>query len=116
MTSFSDLKKELIKQKSAIEKKNGTVLVANTNPSPSEITAGIENIPAIDFTLTNATEEDVRQGKTFYSGNATIKTGSALMNQEEFIALFAYPDNTQSHEDKIYFTFPNHITKTRKYF
>ncbi len=45
MTALETLKQELLAQKAAIEAKGGTVIVKNTYPSPSEITAGIATIP-----------------------------------------------------------------------
>ena len=115
MEAFSTLKDELLKQKSVIEKMYGTVNVANTNPSPSEITAGIESIPFVNLSDATATELDVKQGKTFYSGDATLKTGIAVINQDEIHALFAYPENTESYEDQIYFSIPEELTNVKRY-
>lgn len=76
MESLQTIKLELISQKAAIENKGGNVNVANTNPSPSEITAGIKSIPVPNLAAATATEEDVAAGKTFFSGNSTIKLGT----------------------------------------
>ncbi len=46
MNSLESLKNELLLQKQAIESLGGKVIVANQNPSPAEITAGIKTIPA----------------------------------------------------------------------
>ena len=56
MTALEELKQELINQKNAIESKGGTVIVANTYPSPAEITAGIKTIPT---TSTNSSGPSV---------------------------------------------------------
>lgn len=76
MDSLEILKQELLSQKDEIVSKGGTVTVASVNPSPSEITAGIKTIIVPDLTGATATVEDVILGKTFYSGNGTIKTGT----------------------------------------
>lgn len=44
MNSLETIKEQLLAQKALIESLGGTVNVANTNPSPSEITAGIATI------------------------------------------------------------------------
>lgn len=76
MTNLELLKTELKTQKKEIEDKGGTVIVANSNPSPSEITAGIKSIEVPDMTLATATAKDVVEGKTFYATNKTLKTGT----------------------------------------
>ena len=45
MSDFNDVCRYFRLQKTAIEGKGGTVSVANTNPSPSELLAGIQSIP-----------------------------------------------------------------------
>lgn len=75
MSNLESLKQELITQKAEIESKGGSVSVANTNPSPSEITAGIKTIAVANLTDASATIEDVASGKTFYSGDNVLKTG-----------------------------------------
>ncbi len=76
MTSIEQLKQELLTQKAVIETKGGTVTPAHTNPSPAEITAGINSIPVLDMSNATATEEDVITGKTFYAVSGELKTGS----------------------------------------
>lgn len=75
MENLEILKLELLSQRTEIENKGGVVNVANTNPSPSEITAGIKTIAVPDFTSATATVEDVVDGKTFYAGNGNMKVG-----------------------------------------
>lgn len=77
MNSLETLKQELINQKTALESKGVTLTLANTNPSPSEITSGINAIETADFSQATATETDVIAGKTFYAGNSTLKTGTS---------------------------------------
>lgn len=79
MESLEILKQELITQKAEIEQKGGTVIVGSLNPSPSEITAGIKTITVPDLTAATATAQDVAEGKTFYSGNNTIKVGTQII-------------------------------------
>ena len=76
MSSIETLKNELIYQKGAIESKGGTVLVAGTNPSPTEISAGIDSIQAANVGSATATPEDVLEGKTFFAGDNEIKQGT----------------------------------------
>jgi len=78
MSSLEALKQELLTQRSLIESKGGTVEVAHTNPSPSEITAGINTIQAPNMTLATATEENVLEGKTFYFRTYTKPSAAAL--------------------------------------
>lgn len=80
MNSLETLKQELINQKNALSSKGVEITIANTNPSPSEITAGINSIEHVDFTQATATENDVLSGKTFYAGNSTLKTGVSAIN------------------------------------
>ena len=75
MDSLQRIKVELLSQKIAIEEKGGIVNIANSNPSPSEITAGINSIIIPDLTAATATENDVVAGKTFFSGDGIIKLG-----------------------------------------
>ena len=93
MESLERLKVELVSQKLAIEAKGGTVVVANSNPSPSEITDGIKSITIPDLTAATATESDVVAGKTFFSGDGTIKLG-----EKEFPNLYLA---TASAEDVV---------------
>ena len=75
MESLERLKVELLSQQLAIEEKGGKVVVANSNPSPSEITDGIRSIEMPDLSASTATPQDVLAGKTFFSGNGVIKVG-----------------------------------------
>lgn len=106
MNSLEQLKSELLEQKSAIEEKGGTVTVANTNPSPSEITAGIKSIvipsvpdtptepdtpnpPSIDLSAATATEGDVISGKTFFAVDSSIRAGTLVaFSQTDLYRLF----------------------------
>ena len=76
MNNLETLKQELLNQKSALEGKGFSVSVANLNPSPSEITATLNQLP--NLSLADATVTDVAEGKTFYSGNGELKTGEAV--------------------------------------
>lgn len=78
MQQIEQLKQELIKQKAAIENKKGKVVVKNLNPSPSEITDGINTIINSDFNFTQATatEDSVLKGKTFFNSSGELKTGT----------------------------------------
>lgn len=96
-TSLDQLKQELLTQKSAIEAKGGTVSTTYTNPSPAEITAGINSISILDTSSATATEADVLKGKTFYAGTSSIKTGTLETISEDDIKLLfnnVTPDTT----------------------
>ena len=114
MNNLELLKQELLSQKDLIEKRGGVVVQAGTNPSPAEITEAIKTIAGSDLTLATAVEEDVRYGKTFYSGSPELKTGSANMDTESFNHIFTYVANEQSCDGDIYFTLPNHITSIKE--
>ena len=75
MNSLETLKHELITQKQLLEEKGFEVTTNHTHPSPAEITTAIDNIN-INFPSTTALPEDVRLGKTFYSQDSNIKTGT----------------------------------------
>lgn len=79
MNNLESLKEELIAQKTAIESKGGNVAVLNLNPSPSEITDGINTIVVPEVNSANAEVGDVRAGKTFFAGSNAIKTGTLNM-------------------------------------
>ena len=113
--SLSELKAELINQKEAIESKFGTVTVSNLNPSPSEITAGINTIPAINTSLANATESDVLYGKTFYSGSATLKTGTATDLSSELMQIYFYTDKSADFSTRVTYNTPSTITRIKSY-
>lgn len=115
MDALTSLKEELKKQKEIIEKMDGKVIVANTNPSPSEITSGIQSIPSVDLSGSTATESDVKYGKTFYSGNAIIKTGTATIDTDSLDALFMAPYETNVFENEIYYAVPSFATDIKKY-
>lgn len=81
MTSLEELKQELINQKNEIEAKGGTVIVANTYPSPAEITAGIKTITAStnsgDTTVT-ITSANTQNSATSLNGNEDSNTISSV--------------------------------------
>lgn len=81
MTSLEELKQELINQKNEIEAKGGTVIVANTYPSPAEITAGIKTITAStnsgDTTVT-ITSANTQNSATSLNANEDSNTISSV--------------------------------------
>ena len=113
--SLNDLKTEIINQKQAIEGKFGTVTVANNNPSPSEITAGINTIPAINTSLATATESDVLVGKTFYSSSTTLKTGTATDLSSELMKVYFFSDKSRDFTTRITYNTPASVTRVRSY-
>lgn len=115
MSALNDLKEELIKQKKVIEKMYGTVNISNTNPSPSEITKGIESIPSVDLSFSNATEEDVKQGKTFYSGSPELRTGTAVFDPNSTNVIFMATEEQVDTEEEYFFTIPSYLNKVSKY-
>ncbi len=115
MNNLDTLKQELITQKEQIERMSGVVRVAGTNPSPSEITAGIKTIPSSDLTMSTATEADVKQGKTFFSGNSELKTGTAIIDSESIHHLFMTDYSTISAEEPVYYACPNTLKVLRRY-
>lgn len=115
MENLETLKKELLNQKALIEKLSGIVTVANQNPSPFEITEGIKTLPSNDLTDATATEADVAQGKTFYSGNATLKMGTAIFDKELINALFMTNEKTVSYDGDIYYAIPDGQKSIKKY-
>lgn len=78
MERIEELKQELLNQKKEIEAKHGQVNVANLNPSPSEITAGIKTILSAEGELKEITakNQDVLQGKKFMTSAGKIEEGS----------------------------------------
>lgn len=116
MTSIEQLKQELLTQKSTIETKGGVVTTAYTNPSPAEITAGINTIPTIDHSLANATEGDVVSGKTFYSINSTLKTGTLTAYSAQELKILFNNSTTPADATKMDYYVPQGTKKLRDYF
>lgn len=119
MNSIELLKQELADQKSAIETKGGVVPVANTNVSPAEITQGIKTIPVLDMSLSTATETDVLSGKTFYSGNNNLKTGTLVIPEgsskyEDFLEYIVFEKATTSSPD-LEIQIPDYVTRIKEY-
>ncbi len=115
MSSIEELKQELIYQKSAIESKGGKVIVANSNPSPKEISDGIDSIEGLDVSSATAQASEVLEGKTFYAGDSTKKTGTfSLQTAMEHIIVFK--DGVRSSENKYSITIPDYMTTIRSYF
>jgi len=116
MKNLETLKQEIIKQKTAVEGKGGTVWVKGTNPSPSEITDGINSIPVFDGTDATATEEDVLEGKTFYAGDWNIRTGTYQKPQtlDLGVVLF-YKESYSSTSERTEIHFPASYLKARNY-
>lgn len=115
MTNLEELKQELIDQKKKIESKGGTVVVANNNPSPSEITAGIDTISAINTSQATATTDDVLAGKTFFAGDSNIKTGTFSV-QDTLNHTFIYNEGAITSDKRFSYTIPNYVTSVRNYF
>ena len=112
MNSLEVIKKELLKQKRLLDEKGIAVTVHNVNPSPSEITTALENL-SFDFSQTTATEADVKMGKTFYSQNSELKTGTydlSLLDDQQAKVRTLISGNGQ-----IQIEFPEGITRIRKY-
>ena len=114
MNSIETLKQELLAQKSAIEEKGSTVNVANLNPSPSEITQAIRDLNIPNFTITTAKEEDVAQGKTFFSGNSEVKIGTFDENVMLRKTLL-FDSEVATETERVYYTIPSMITELRDY-
>ncbi len=116
-SNIEALKNELIQQKALIEKKGGVILQANSNPSPSEITQGIESITMPDIKSATATEYDVLVGKTFYAGDFELKTGvmSPSISNDDINYMFIYPTTSVVSDKQFYYTFPESQTQVRRY-
>lgn len=116
MESLEQLKQELKQQKLAVESKGGTVATVHTNPSPSEITKGINSIPAPNLAIATATTSDVINGKTFYAGDSKIKYGSLFndSNVDELMDL-VFQTNVMGDEHSFYFEIPSGQTKVKEY-
>ena len=86
MTSLEELKQELINQKNEIEAKGGTVIVANTYPSPAEITAGIKTITASSnsgdttVTITSANTQNLATSLNVNEDSNTISSVDSTLN------------------------------------
>ena len=115
MSNIEELKKELLNQKQAIETAGGVVSVANQNPSPAEITAGIKTIEYNDVSVATATEADVAAGKTFYAGSPELKTGTASYDPDTIEGLFLTNLNEQTYNGKISYTIPHGVSRVRPY-
>ena len=113
MNNLETLKQELLSQKELIEKRGGIVVVAGSNPSPSEITQGIKTIQGSDMSLATATEDDVRIGKTFYAGDPYLKTGTANMDTDSLHHVFMYNIYEQTCENRVYYTCPDYLKEIR---
>lgn len=114
MDSLEELKQELKLQKTAIENKGGVVQTTYTHPSPSEITAGINTIEKIDTTLATATSNDVKNGKTFYAGNSTLKTGTYVaQDSQEFKDMYLFENPTS--DTTFYYEPESYQTTIRPY-
>jgi len=122
MENLEILKQELLLQKQIIEENGGNVVVANSNPSPSEITNGIKTLTVPDLSTATATEQDVVSGKTFYAGNLTLKTGTMQavvddgVTQEDidkYVNLFVRGED--AGVDKYYYTVPEDVKILRPY-
>lgn len=113
MSTLDELKNELVKQKTLIETKGGSVSVANTNPSPSEITSGINTINVPNLSLATATESDVLTGKTFYAIDSTLKTGT--FDGVDFNTIFDCFCGFLNETSPVHIAIPNGISKIRPY-
>ena len=115
MSAYETIKNELKIQKEKIINKGGKVIVKNDYPSPSEITAGIETITTPDYTVTTATEDDVLNGKTFYSMSAELKTGKGNFDPNIPKYVFLYKEQTRQTNEKVYFNCPQGVEKIKTY-
>lgn len=115
MNNLETLKQELLLQKQEIENKGGTVIVANTNPSPSEITQGIKNLPILETALATATEADVLEGKSFYAGNSTLKFGTYKDKADYYKHLFEYTQGEVTSSTPLEYTFAAGTKNIRQY-
>ena len=113
MSAIEELKKELLKQKERIIAKGGTVEVANYNPSPAEITKGIDTISAVDFSLISAESEDVALGKKFYGQDGQIKIGNNPITKDVVKGVFLFEENV-SDGNAYNYTIDANVSKIRK--
>ena len=98
---------------SAIRTKTGTQALINPQDFSSEI-AGIPT-GGEDFTLADATPADVTSGKTFYAGNATLKTGTNQL-AKEMKSLIWFQGSTTTQPDRISISMPSDVTYLHSYF
>jgi hypothetical protein len=102
MVAWEWLETELSKQVDAIKKKEGFVVMAHNHVSPEEITKGIATIPHQDLSFGTATEEDVKQGKVFFSGDSTPRIGTAMIDSGQTNALFMAPYEEVSYDGETF--------------
>ncbi len=115
MERIEELKHELVKQKKVIEEKGGKVVVGGSNPSPSEITEGINSIIpfGLDLSKVTATPEDVQKGKTFLNSSAEFVEGT--MNSVA-LEMFVYNDAYPKPFDKEFdLHLPDEVVKVKPY-
>lgn len=74
--SITKLKTDLNAMRTMVENFGGTVPNGRVVPTPQDIIDGMESLDIAEVVLADATESDVLDGKKFFSGNATIKTGT----------------------------------------
>ena len=113
--SLEVLKQELLAQKNAILAKGGTVTVAGNNPTPAEITAGIGTLDLPAYELTNAQPSDVIAGKTFFSGNSTLKTGTLSYSAETMDIMYFYNNSSASIQNRFTYNLKAGLTYLREY-
>ena len=113
MDSLEELKQELELQKTAIINKGGAVTMTYSHPSPSEITAGIGTITVPNYSEATATPADVANGKTFFSNNSSLKTGSLIVPDSTTFEEVYYYTNTDSTKT-YYIDIPEGIETLRR--
>ncbi len=114
MNSLDIIKQELIKQKELLDQKGFPVEIANTNPSPTEITTAISNIQA-DFTKADATVNDVALGKTFFAQTGELKTGTLDVAQAQYLSDLAIKMIIASGSAEIYIPSDSQYDTIRDY-
>ncbi len=115
MERIEELKHELVKQKEAIEEKGGKVVIGGSNPSPSEITEGINSIVpfGLDLSRITATPEDVAKGKTFLNSSAEFVEGTM---SGVALDMFVYNDvHPSSYDKELDFHFPDEVINVKSY-
>lgn len=116
MTSLEQLKQELVSQKNAIIAKGGTVTTTYQNPSPAEITTGINSIPILDMSDATATPSDVLKGKTYYATDSTLKTGTLEVLDDKTIELIFNNYYNPTLTTRQAYTLPEGTKATRNYY